>query len=440
MKTRKKYFSLLCLLLISALIFSGCAGGKTPYQVNDDDAFHVSVKYDANGGTFTTNVTVIVDSFNISELAPNENGEAEIALLAPDDTTRGSGNAFTPVYNDHFFLGWYAERTPSTDGDGYVYSKKWDFEADRLCVPADGSYSAAEPVMTLYAVWAPLLTVEFYDLNTEELIGSYSYDPTLGEVAVPSWDTDKGTIDMERFPKKQNSTFNGAYYDKDGTQPVTTDYLVHTASIDYDTGKVNNPSMKLYVDWLEGEWYHIYTAEQFRKNASLSGNYVLHADLDFTDEVWPTTFMHGNFTGSIQGNGYTIRNISAVQTQNSKSYAGLFGNVTESARFSDVTFDNVAYTIQAGTRVVGTCFGLFAGNIHEAASIENVSISNSVLQIDSGIYYTADSDYLIGLVCAMGNSAAIASSDITCVATGSAPETVHLTVNGNDVSVEIVSE
>lgn len=440
MITRKKCFSLLCLLLAASLIFSGCAGGKTPYQQNDEDDFHVSVKYDANGGTFTTNVTVIVDSFNISDLAVNENGEAEIALLAPDDNLRGSSNAFKPVLNDHFLLGWYAERTPSPDGEGYIYSKKWDFENDRLCLPADGSYSATQPVMTLYAVWAPLFTVEFYDLNTEELLGSYAYDPTLGEVKMPSWDTDKGTIDMEKFPEKLGFTFNGAYYDKEGTDPVTTETVTHIAAIDSTTGTVTDSTMKLYVDWLEGEWYHIYTAEQFRKNASLSGNYVLYADLDFADEIWPTALMHGNFTGSIQGNGYSIKNISATQTQNSKNYAGLFGNVTESARFSDVSFDNVTYTIEAGTRVVGTCFGLFAGNIHESAMFENVSVSNSVLQIDSGIYYTADSDYLIGLVCAMGNPSVIASADITCAATGDAPETVHLTVNGNSVSVEIVSE
>lgn len=440
MKMRMRSILLICLLLGTLLFISGCSGAKTPYQVNDEDSFNVSVKFDANGGTFTTNVTVIMDSYNISDMDTNANGEAQIPLLSPDDAQRGSGNSFAPVKNGHFLLGWYAERAEDPDGDGYIYSKKWDFATDRLTVAADGTYSASEPVMTLYAVWAPLFQIEFYDLGTDTLLDTYSYDPTLTEVAVPSWDIEKGTIDMEKFPKKIDHTFNGAYYDKEGTQPVTTTTVEHIAVIDEITGTVTDPTMKLYVDWLEGEWYHIYTAEQFKNNASLRGNYVIHADLDFADVVWTDTLMHGNFTGSIQGNGHTFKNITAIQTQNSKNYAGLFGNVTESARFTDVTFDNVTFTIQKGTRVVGTNFGLFAGYISESAQIENVDITNSTLGIDSGIYYTGDSDYIIGLVCAAGNTSVIDHSGITCTAVGDAPETVLITVTDDQVDVEIVIE
>ena len=192
------------------------------------------------------------------------------------------------------------------------------------------------------------------------------------------------------------------------------------------------------MDWLEGEWYHIYTAKQFRDNASLSGNYIIHEDLDFSDEIWPTALMHGNFTGSVQGNGHVFRNIEAKQTNNSKNYAGLFGNVTDKARFQDVTFDNVTYTIEAGSRVVGTNFGLFAGHISEAAVVEDVTITNSVLQIDSGIYFTPDSDYIIGLVCAMGAQDSIDHSGITCQAVGDVPETVLITVTDGSVDVDIV--
>lgn len=438
MKNRVRSVLLICLLLGTLLVISGCAGAKTPYQVNDEEDFNVSVKFDANGGTFTTNVTVIVDSFNISSLQTDAKGEAQIALLSPDDAQRGSGNSFTPVLKDHFLLGWYAERTPSADGEGYVYSKKWDFEKDRLSVASQGDYSASEPVMTLYAVWAPLFQIEFYDLGTDSLVDTLTYDPTLTQIRVPSWDMEKGSIDMEKFPEKKDHTFNGAFYDKEGTQPVDTETVAHIAKIDDATGTVTDPTMKLYVDWLEGEWYHIYTAKQFRDNASLSGNYVIHEDLDFSDEVWPTALMHGNFTGSIHGNGHCFKNITAKQTNNSKNYAGLFGNVTDSARFTDVTFDNVTYTIEAGTRVVGTNFGLFAGYISDAAAFENVTITNSALQIDSGIYYTKDSDYIIGLVCAMGDLSAIDHSGITCQAVGDAPETVQINVTDGQVDVEIV--
>ena len=439
MKNRIKSVLSICLLVGILLVISGCSGAQTPYDVNDADDFNVSVRFDANGGTFTTNVTVIVDSFNISSLETDADGMAQIALIAPDDAQRGSGNSFKPVRNDHFLLGWYAERTPAADGEGYEYSKKWDFEKDRLTVSPSEEHSASDPVMTLYAVWAPLFQIEIYDLGTDDLLDTLSYDPTLGEVKVPAWDMDKGSVDMEKFPQKKGHTFNGAFYDKEGTMAVDTDTVVHTAQVDVATGTVKDATMKLYVDWLEGEWYHIYTAKQFRNNASLSGNYIIHEDLDFSDEIWPTALMHGNFTGSIQGNGHTFRNIHAKQTNNSKNYAGLFGNVTDTARFEDVCFDNVTYTIEAGTRVVGTNFGLFAGHISDAAALEDVTITNSVLQIDSGIYYTKDSDYIIGLVCAMGAVDAIDHSGITCQAVGDAPETVQITVTEGMVDVDIVN-
>lgn len=436
MKIKIRSIMMICLLVGTLLLISGCSGAETPYQLNDKDGYDVSVKFDANGGTFTTNVTVIVDSFNVTDMATDANGDAQIALIAPDDAKRGDKNLFKPTLNDHFLLGWYAERTEDPDGEGYTYSKKWDFEKDRLSVDVDAEHSASEPVITLYAVWAPMYEIEFFDRSTDELIGSFSYDPNLTQVIVPSWDQEKGTIDMEKFPKKSGYTFEAAYYDKEGTRPVDTETVEHIAKIDETTGTVTDPTMPLYVDWMEGDWYHIYTAEQFSENASPSGNYVIHADLDFTDVGWP--FMHGNFSGAIYGNGYTFKNIEAVQTQNSKTYSGLFGNVTESAKFIDLTLDNVVFTIQGGTRVIGASFGLFAGNINEAAQIEDVTITNSQLQIDSGIY--PDAEYSIGLISAMGNVSAIDLSGISCSVVGDAPETLLITVENGLVEVKFVDE
>lgn len=441
MKIRMRTALLLCLLVGTLLIASGCAGAKTPYQINDEEGFNVSVKYDANGGTFTTNVTVMVDSFNVSNM-DHVDGQAQIALLSPDDAQRGKGNSFMPVNNGHFLLGWYSQRELGEDGE-YVYSGKWDFQKDKLSVPVDAEHSASEPVMTLYAVWAPLLQIEIYDMeDPTQPMDTISYDPNLTEVSVPYWDTDKGTVDMEDFPEKKDFTFDAVYYDEAGTIPVTTPTVVHSAKIDETNGTVNDATMKLYVDWLEGEWYHIYSAEQFVDNASLKGNYVIFEDLDFSDENWPSSFIYGNFKGSIQGNGHTFRNLEITQTNNSKNYAGIFGNVTEQAEITDLTLENVTFTIKKGTRVVGTNFGLFAGHISEDAKVEGVKILDSVLQVDSGIYYTEDSEYIIGLVCAMGDPSGIDHSGISCVAVGDEPEKVQISVSEDgmvDIHIDLMN-
>ena len=442
MKFRFKMLLMACLLLITLFFVSGCSGEATPYEVNNKENYTVSVKFDANGGLFTTNTSVIVDSFNIDEMSYDENGDAQVALISPDNALRGK-DAYAPTNNGYFLAGWYAKRAEAQDEQGntvYTYSDRWDFDTDLLTVDPDGNYSSADPVLTLYAAWVPEFEIEFYSLNTGEACGKLSFDPAeLTTVQVPKWDEETGAIEMYEFPSKDGYTFNGVYYDEAGTQPVEGETVTHSGVVDYESGTAQNGSMKLYVDWMEGEWYHIYTAEQFVDNASVSGCYVLHADLDFADEIWPTALMYGNFSGTIQGNGYTMKNIQLAQTNNSKVNAGLFGNLTEEAQISDLSFDHVTFTVEAGTRVVGASFGLFAGTISNGVELANIKITNSALQIDSGCYFGVD-DYSIGLICGMGSFDAVDPSGIQCIAVGDAPETVVITVDNNAVNIEFVSE
>lgn len=441
MKRKIKALGIALLTVMSVGLLMGCAAEQTAYEKNDEDGYSVSVKYDANGGIFTTNTSVIMDSFNVSEMKENQEGKVEISLISPDNSLRGN-DAFAPVNNGYFLAGWYASRTESVDENGettYTYADKWDFDKDILAVDKNKEYSSQEPVMTLYAAWVPMFEIEFYSLSDGELISSYTYDPTTAEdIKVPSWNEETGAVEMYHFPVKKGYTFESVYLDAEGKNPVKTETISHPGTVDYASGIAKNETLKLYVDYVEGEWFHVYNVEQFLKNASVTGCYEIHADLDFADEIWPTAFMHGNFAGKINGNGHTFKNIEAKQTNNSKANSGLFGNLTEQAVISDVTFENVNFTIQAGTRVAGSSYGLFAGTISDAAKVTNVKIVNSALKIDSKCYFGAD-DYAIGLVCGMGNSNVVADAQIICEAAGENPENVKITVNGNQVTVEIVT-
>lgn len=400
MNHKTKKILMVAVLVVALLFITGCSQELSPYQINDGEDYTVSVKFDANGGFFATNTSVIVDSFNISQLSKDSSGNVNLALLSPDNQVRGI-DAYTATNPDHFLAGWYAQRTETADG--FVYSQKWDFEKDRLAVPA-GEYSATEPVLTLYAVWVPMFEIEFYALDSGELLNTYTFNPTTTEeILVPHWDEETGAIEMYDFPARDGYTFNGVYYDAAGTQAVDTPAVVHPGVVDAATGMAQNPSLKLYVDWVEGEWYHIYNAEQFLDNASVSGNYVIHEDLDFEGEIWPTSLMHGNFSGTIEGNGHTMKNITVEQTNNSKVNTGMFGSLTETAAISDLTFENVTLTIKGGTRVAGSSFGLLAGVVSDNAQLEGVKITNSVLNIDASAYFGTE-DYVIGLVCGMGNA------------------------------------
>ena len=441
MNLKIKKILAVCLALAGVLALAGCSEEATPYEINDSENYTVSIRYDANGGTFTTNTSVVVDSYNLSELNTGADGQAEIALLAPDDAARGN-DAFTAVNNGYFLAGWYAQRIETTDSQGntvYTYADPWDFGSDLLQVDPQGTYTASEPVLTLYAAWVPLFEIEFYSLDSGEYLSSYTFNPmTAGQIQVPAWDEETGAIEMYNFPGKSGYTFQNAYYDAEGTDPVDTETVQHPGQVDEATGTAADPVMKLYVDWREGEWYHIYNVEQFLDNASVSGCYMIYADLDFTDEIWPSSLMYGNFAGQIYGNGHTFSNISIQMTYNYKVNAGLFGYLTENAAIYDLNLDHVTFTIQSGTRVVGTSYGLFAGTVSSGATVSGVTIADSVLQIDSGCYFGVD-DYAIGLVCGMG-STGIDAGGITTAAVGDQPERVQIAVEGETVTVEFVTE
>ena len=400
MNLNKKAILFTLLLLVTVLFVAGCSQEATPYQINDADGYNVSVRFDANGGFFGTNTTVIVDSYDISNMPKNSSGKVEIPLLAPDNEARGI-DAYAAQNPGYFLAGWYTQRTETAEG--YAYGGKWNFAEDRLSVDPAAASSAENSVLTLYAVWVPKFQIEFCDLESGESLGVYEFSPVSGEdILVPHWDENTGAIEMYKFPQKDGYTFAGAYYDAEGTQPVDTPAVEHPGTIDEATGAAENASMKLYLDWTEGEWYRIYTVEQFLDNASVSGNYEILADLDFEGEIWPTSLMYGNFTGSIVGNGHTFRNITVEQTNNSKTNAGLFGYLAEGAEIRDLTLENVTFTVKSGTRVAGTCYGLLAGTISDQAVLENITILGSHLHIDASAYFGTD-DYVIGLLCGLGS-------------------------------------
>jgi hypothetical protein len=199
--------------------------------------------------------------------------------------------------------------------------------------------------MTLYAVWVPKFEINFYDRATNQLLSTVEINPDQADqIQVPQWDEETGAIKMYDFPELDGYTFAAAYYDPNGATAVDA-VVNHPGSVNEATGEAENATLDLYLDYTEGEWYRIYNVEQFLDHASVSGNYEIYADLDFEGEIWPTSLMYGNFSGSIVGNGYTFSNITVEQTNNSKTNAGLFGSLTANARLSDLTLENVTLTI-----------------------------------------------------------------------------------------------
>ena len=75
MKQNWNRILVVALILITLVLVAGCSSTKNPYDANNAKNYTVSVKYDANGGVFTTNTTVIVDSFNLKEISDATEGD-----------------------------------------------------------------------------------------------------------------------------------------------------------------------------------------------------------------------------------------------------------------------------------------------------------------------------------------------------------------------------
>lgn len=438
MRNKCKSVLIPVLLLVMTLMLCAC-GNQSQFDVNDENGYTVSVKFDANGGEFTTNCYEIVDSFNIAGMATNSEGLVELALIAPDNNIRGANDTFTAAKNGYFLAGWYQFRNEVTDENGnvtYTYSGKWDFETSRLKVDPNKQYSSANPEITLYAAWIPMFQVNFLDMDGNQL-DTYTFNPTsVTEILTPQWSEETGAIEMYKFPKQSGKTFVGAYYDLEGTK--VGDTVNHPGSVDLETGTAMNPSMNIYVDYQEGEWYRIYNAQQLINNVSRNGCYELFADLDFTGLEWPATFSYGDFSGKIVGNGKTISNVTIVQKDAGKLRFGLFGSLSATASITDVTFENIVATIQAGIMKSGVAYGLFAGSIDSNAEINGVKILGSTLQIDSGCALMSN-DYVFGLVCGTGNAGTFEAAEVTVVAVGDHPESVTIEIDddGNTLTVKI---
>ena len=428
--------TLLIILCIAALAFTAsCSAKESPYEINNEENYTVSVKYDANGGYFTTNTYVIVDSYNVDE-APKDGGMAQIALRAPDVANKN----FTLARPDYFFAGWYEECIESTDENGNAtvsYKGKWDFENDRLSVDPEKEYSSETPVKTLYAAWVPLYKVTFHNADNGEVLSEVKFNPNEGNTfTLPTWNDEKGSVDLNDFPERQGYTFDGAYLDADMQVSIDTAEVIHPGIMDEETATAVDTNLDIYINWKEGDWYKISTAEQFAESASVNGCYEILADLDFTDVNWPTSFVYGNFQGTIIGNGHSFKNISVTHDNANKSNIGLFGNITETASITDLTFESVSLTLEKGSTKADVNIGLFAGSISDKATLTNVVLKNSTLAISSDAYFQNPDSTFFGMVCALGNPTAIATENISATAVGENPEKVIITVNGNDLKVE----
>jgi len=118
--------------------------------------------------------------------------------------------------------------------------------------------------------------------------------------------------------------------------------------------------------------------------AALSGNYILMGDIDLsTLPVQSGSLVKNAFTGSIDGNGYTISGLNINDTTGSGTNVGMFSELAGSANISNLVLDKFTVNTKNSTNV-GTLAGLVdsAGVVVDNVAATNTTVSNPFVSGD----------------------------------------------------------
>ena len=397
-------------ILAVAFVATKCSKDNSPYGEYENNGYTISVKYDANGGIFTTNTSTLMDTYNLENLPDGENGTKLLTLIDPNSEHRGN-QAYLAAKVGYHLAGWFVERTEVTDENGnvigYTYSGKWDFASSKYAINADATYDPANPVLTLYAAWVPSFTYEFYSVDDNgnvTLLGQKNMNPMEStEITLPAYSSASGLVEIGDFPFLQNNTYSAIYTNEACTEEIKSATISHVGTYNAANATVENSTMKIYCKLLDGVHVRVDSADKLINNANLSGIYILEGDLDFSGKHWPDAFTEGSFSGKIIGNGHTIKNVTVNQTNNSTTVFGLFGQIAEGAVIENVTFDNVNVNVKAGSRLnepkIGIIAGVIADGTMSSVKLQNSSIVVYTKKIASGTIVVPE----YGLVCAFGS-------------------------------------
>lgn len=166
-----------------------------------------------------------------------------------------------------------------------------------------------------------------------------------------------------------------------GLEPESTFTIKVIVTMDRDAIEVGSYSFTTLSD----EEIVIQTAEEFlAMNENRNGRYILGQDIDFKDVAFDTPFNASNmaFGGTFDGNGYSLKNIEFSRIS---MYTGIFGYVS-SGVIKNVTIDGASigtletpYEAATSSRI-----GILVGyGTSQVASIENVTIKNSVISLNT---------------------------------------------------------
>ena len=348
-------------VIASLLLLGGCKFQYSLDEKREEYGLTASVTYHTNGkgAYFGTDSTVKTLYFKDGSVAIN---------IGVDRVTVGA--IPTPTRVNHTLLGWHEaeldiEGNVQLDENGEVVLKEdaFDFktrlkEGDEIVLYANWKKNAAVNVYlvcTEITQDAPFTLEDGTVVNNGELLKSYDYQSNNKRPMPKNAPSATGYTPLEY------------YTDEACTQVVQWPIDSEVAG-----------DCKIYLKYIKGDWTILKTADNVKGMfaATATRNYYLANNINCAGV---TVNRINNFTSNLQGNGYTIKNltVNGGTLQISGATISAFGNIKGNAKMEKVTFENMTLNCTLASNVMAQAF-IFCSTIESTATISGVTLKGEI--------------------------------------------------------------
>lgn len=368
-KTLKSKLTIVLLALLSLFVFAGCSVRQSVNEFLDENKLVAQVTYYANdGGKFENNSDVKTIYYHAGDKVLN---------VGVTNLTSGS---ISITKSNYEFIGWYyvelgEDGLPIRDENGeIILGNQVDFSV---------GIEAGEQ-WHICAKWRKLAVVEVVLLCDEDVT------ITVGEGEAQKSYKNGDVIHSYNFIEQgeMQSTSNAPVNANDGTFVEFTANAEATEEVSWPIRRPEDGSnVTIYAKYIAGVWTLLRTADDvkdlFSSDSAMKNAYYLMNDIDCAGLTRAPISV---FNSKLQGNGYTISNLTFEKVGTSALGAGakasMFGTLKKDAVIENVVFDNITMNYEVRSNAMAEIYLVYTA-MEEGAKANGVTI-NATMNITLG--------------------------------------------------------
>lgn len=336
MKRKFKWTMIVVLGAIATLfLLTGCKFSRTVEEIRTENGLDVEITYYANGG--------VINGKDTDKTLYMQKGDKAFNL-GVSGTESGSLSISRENYT---FEGWYFAEL---DNEGKV---QYDENGNILLGEAVDFSVAMQKDWVIAAKWSANVKVKVLlacDAG-ENVVYDYGTTETGDDITYQNGDELFFSLPYESNGKVSEVTM-APFTPKDRTHTfVEYCQLAQDGQtlepLDWTTLQEGTEDQVIYAKYVTGNYIMLRTAKDVRDSLFYYGmdeeRFYLVNDIDCASiTVRPLT----EFRATLEGNGYTISNLTVKLTQIARGDVAIFGDIKEMAVMKDVTFENVQVEFQ----------------------------------------------------------------------------------------------